>query len=314
MGRLVLVRVVAVVPMLLLVSLATFLLLNLSRTDPAELIVGANATQAQVDAKRAELGLDEPVMQRYGEWLGDAVHGDLGTSYYGGAEVTDAMVARLPVTLSLLVGGLLVAALIGVPLGIVAARNAGGPTDRVVTTLASFGMAVPSFFLAMMLVAAFAVGRDWFPAVGYVGPTDSVVDWLRSIALPCVSLGLAASASFARQSRSAVISVLQLEYVRTARAKGLGERTVLLRHALRNASIPLVTLGAFQASAVLGQSVIVERVFALPGLGTWGAEAAVRKDIPVVLAFVMIAAITVVLVNLLADISYGLLSPKLRVA
>ncbi len=218
---------------------------------------------------RTELGLDRPLLVRYGDWLGGAVTGDLGESIYTeGAKVTTALRSRLPVTLSLTLGGLLVSVAIGVPTGIYTALRAGRRGDRVLSGMASFGQAAPNFWIAAILALFFAVQRSWFPAVFFVGPTESIGRWLHSITLPSIALGLAGGAALARQTRSAMIGVLQLDYIRTALATGESRASVVYQHALKNAAVPLVTVLGFQLTALLGGSFAVERVFALPGWAT----------------------------------------------
>lgn len=312
MLKLIVTRVAVIIPTLFFVVSIAFFLSQASSVDPADFIAGGQATQEQVDEVRRELGLDEPVIQRYGAWLGAAVTGDLGESVYTGVPVTDTLKSRLPVTLSLTFGALLIALIVGVPTGVYAALRAGRPSDRVASAVVTIGQAIPSFWLGLLLAFYLGVKAGWFPAVGYTGPTESVGGWIKSITLPSVALGLAAAAAFARQTRSALIGVLQQEYIRTALAKGLPKRVVIVKHALRNAAVPLVTVVAFQTAALLGGAVIVEQVFALPGLGTMAIDAILRKDPNVVQGFVVITVIVVVFVNLLLDLAYAWLNPKVR--
>jgi peptide/nickel transport system permease protein len=305
-------RVLAVIPIMLGISMVTFLLLSFSTVNPAEQKLGPGATAAQIQAEQAALGIDESVPTQYWHWLVGAVGGNLGHSYYTGVSVTESIAQRLPVTLSLLIGGLIVAVVIGVPFGVLAAVHRGRAVDRTVAGSAALALAVPGFWLGMLLVIVFAVRLGWFPAVGYTAPSVSVLGWLRSMVLPSVALGLAGSAAFARQARSAMISVIEQDYIRAAIARGLPRRRVLFRGALVNAAIPLVTLGALQASTLFGASIIIERVFTLPGLGTMAIDAAVRDDVPNMLGFVLVAALIVIVVNLLMDVAYATLNPKVR--
>lgn len=314
MFRYLVMRLLALVPLLFLVSLLTFALLQFNGNDAAVARLGQDATQEQIDAQRAEWGLDRPFVVQYADWVGNALHGDLGTSFLNGASVTTVLMQRLPVTLSLALGGLLLAVAVGVPLGVLGALHAGRLGDRIATIAATIGQAVPAFWVAILLSTVFAVELGWLPATGFVGPTESIGGWLKSIALPCIALGLAAGAAFARQTRGAMIGVLQQEYIRTALATGLSRRQVVTSHGLRNASIPIVTLLGFQAAALLGGSIVVERVFALPGLGSLVVSSVVQNDMPMVMGVVMVTAVVVVIVNLAVDLSYGVLNPRVRVA
>lgn len=312
MLRLVGQRLVAIVPLLLIATAATFFLLQLSDVDPAVARLGDGATEEQYAAVRAELGTDRPVVVQYVRWLGDAVRLDFGESWQRPIEVGELVRQRLPPTLSLTFGALVVAVSIGVPLGIAAGVRAGTATDVVLSGAASVGQAIPNFWAALMLAAFVAVPYDVFPATGYVGPTTSVVDWLRSIALPSIALGTASAAAIARQSRAAVASAVREHYVRTAIAAGYSRRSVLWRDVVRNASIPVVTVVGIQASLLLGGSLIVEQAFAIPGMGSLAFAAVLQNDVPVVLAIVAVAAVLVMTVQLVLDIVYGLLDPRVR--
>lgn len=312
MTRLVVSRLLAVVPLLFFVSSATFMLSQLSTIDPAEIRAGANASQEQVDAIRTQMGLDRPVAEQYWDWLTGAVRGDLGNSLYTGASVTQSIKQAMPVTLSLTFGALIVAALIGVPTGIFSALRAGKASDRFLSLFATIGQAMPSFWLAQLLIFFVALRLGWLPATGFVGPTADLAGWLRSIILPSVSLGVIAAAAISRQTRSSMIGVLQQEYVRTALSKGLSKRRVVFKHALKNASIPVVTVMSFQVASLLGGSIVVERLFALRGLGSIAIDAVVRRDPDVIQGVVVVTVVIVVLVNLLLDVTYAWLNPKVR--
>ena len=313
MIRLLVSRTLAAVPLMFAVATLVFFLVQANPADPAGSILGLDATEQAVDAKRAELGLDQPLLSQYGDWLADAVRGDLGTNWFSGEEVTTELSDRIPVTLGMAFGGLLIAVVIGCSLGIVAALNAGRWQDRLITVIASLGIAMPSFWIALILAYYFAVELQWFPAVWPPGGPDGVLEWVEALVLPSVALGIAASAAIARQARSAMIGVLQRDYVRTALAKGLPVRRVIGRHAVRNAAIPVVTLIGFQVAALLGGSLFVELIFNIPGLGSYGVDAIFRGNVPALLGFVMVIALIVVLVNIVLDLSYAWLNPKVRV-
>jgi peptide/nickel transport system permease protein len=312
MGRHMLGRLLAVLPILFVVSFVAFMLLALNPVDPAEQLVGPTATDAQIDARRHELGLDQPLMARYGDWLGDAVHGDLGRSVYTTAPVTSSLKDRAGVTLSLTLGGLLVAVAIGVPLGVAAALRAGRRTDRLVTAGSTLGQAIPSFWLGTILVLVFAERWEVFNAVFYVSPGESLVGWLKSITLPSIALGATGAAWIARHTRSELVTVLEQDYIQTALAKGASRRQVLFGHAARNAAPPLLTVIAVLVSMILGASLVIERVFALPGLGSLALEAITRNDPAPLLGFVLCAVLIVVIVNVLLDIAHALLDPRVH--
>jgi peptide/nickel transport system permease protein len=312
--RLVLRRIVFVVPIVILVSFLVFGLVYLVPGDPATTLAGDSPTKEQVAEIRQQLGLDDPIWVQYGRWAGNAVHGDFGESLYSGRSVGDAIAERMPVTLSVAGLAVVVALLIAVPAGLVAATRRGRWPDSVATVAATLGLAMPSFFLGLLLVLVFAIKLDWLPATGYVGITKDPVQWLRHMALPAVTLGGAVAAETTRQLRSSMIDVLQQDYIRTARAKGLRWPAVLTRHSLKNAAGPVITVMGFQIAFLLGGSVIVEQIFALPGLGTLSVDAVLNRDLPMIQAVVLLTAVIVIVVNLLVDVMYGWLNPKVRAA
>ena len=312
MLRLLIGRLLAAIPLMFLVATLVFFLAQANSADPAGSILGLDASEEGVAAKRAELGVDRPLLNQYGDWLGNAVRGDLGTNWFNGEEVTTELKDRIPVTIALAFGGLLIAVVVGCSFGVVAGLKAGRWQDRVITVASSLGIAMPNFWIALVLAYYFAVKLGWFPAVWPPGGPDGVLEWIEALVLPSVALGVAASAAIARQTRSAMIGVLQRDYIRTALAKGLPVRRVVSRHAIRNASIPVVTLIGFQVSALLGGSLFVELIFNIPGLGSYGVDAIFRGNVPALLGFVMVIALVVVLVNIALDLSYAWLNPKVR--
>lgn len=314
MWKLVAQRLLVLVPLLFVVSLATFSISDLLPGDPAEIIVGDDASQEQVDLVRDRLGLDRPWHERYGDWIGDAVRGDLGTSYYNSTKVADAVSQRAPVTLSLTFGAVVIALLVGVAAGVMAALRAGTWVDRTTTAAAAVGQAIPNFWFALLLAAGFAVQLRWFPATGYTPLTDSPGGWLHGITLPSVALGTSAAAIVARQTRGSLVDVLQRDYVRAAIAHGLGRRRVIVRHALRNALVPVVTVLGFQVTILLGGAIIVEQVFAMDGLGSLAVTAVRRRDVPMVQGLVIVSVVVVVAVQLVTDLLYAYLQPKARPA
>lgn len=312
MLRLIIQRLLALVPLLLLVSVLTFSFTSLLPSDPVDLILGDTGTQEQHEMLRERLGLNDPVVVRYVRWLGRAVQGDLGTSFFNSVNVTGAVMQRLPVTLSLTAVSALIAIVVGVAAGIAAALRPRSWVDRCATLGATIGQAIPNFWFGLILVALFAVNLRWFPATGFTPISVSPWDWLRSVILPSVALGLSSSAAIARQVRSAMVGVLQQDYIRAARAQGLSSRRVIVRHALTNAMVPVVAVLSFQITVLLGGALIVEQVFAINGLGTLAITAVRQQDIPMIQGLVLVMVALVVLVQLATDIVYGLLNPKAR--
>jgi peptide/nickel transport system permease protein len=312
-GKLIINRLIALIPMLMLVSLMVFGLVLLIPGDPAITVAGDNATPEQIELTRERLGLNDPVLVQYSRWIGNVVRGDLGTSLFSNRSVTSAILDRFPVSMTLAFASLLFAAFIAIPSGIIAALKRGTWVDKFFTIGASIGVALPNFWLGLILVLVFALWNPWFPAVGYVSPFDDPVRSLRHLTLPAITLGLSAAAELTRQLRSALIDVLQQDYVRTARAKGLRGRVVIGRHALKNAAVPAITVLGVQVSVLLGGSVIVENVFGIPGLGQLAISSVLAKDVPMIQGIVLSATLIVLFMNLLVDISYGFLNPKVRV-
>jgi peptide/nickel transport system permease protein len=305
-------RLGAGVVMVFVVATGTFGLLSLTDADVARNIVGATGTRAQVAAKTHELGLDQPLVVQYGRWLGHAARGDLGRSWFTGIPVAQSLSTTLPVSLSIVITGVLLSAIVSVALGAMAALR-GGWVDRLVQFGAVLGTALPSFLIALALAVVLAVRLRLLPATGYVALTQSVSGWLRSITLPALALAIAATAATAMQVRGSLIDVLQADFVRTLRSRGLSTRSVVFRHALRNAAPPALTVLALQFIGLIGGAVVVEKVFGLPGIGSLANAAASQGDLPVLLGTVTVTVTLVVLVNLLLDIAYAWLNPKVRV-
>lgn len=313
MLRFVVRRVLVMVPLIVIATAAAFFMLQLSDVDPAVVKLGDSATEAQYAAVRAELGTDRPAIVQYADWVGHAVRLDFGDSWQRPVAVTTLIGQRLPATLSLTLGAVLVTILIGLPLGTAAGVRAGSAADSIITAGASIGQAVPAFWAALLLAAYAAVPYDVFPATGFVGPTTSIGDWLRSITLPAIALGVGGAAAAARQTRAAVAGTLRQPHVRTAVSIGYSRASVLRSDVLRNAAIPVVTVLGVQVSLLLGGSLIVEQVFAIPGLGSLAFSSILQNDLPVVLGIVTVAAVMVSIVQLLLDVLYGVLDPRVRV-
>ena len=310
--RFVLQRLLALVPLLLIVSLMVFSLVLLIPGDPAFLLAGEDATPEEVEAIRESMGLNEPVLVRYVEWLGALLQGDLGTSLFSDQPVLDVILERLPVTLSLALLAILFSLLISIPAGMIAGTRPGSLVDRVVTVGSSLGLAVPNFWLGLMLVLMLAIWNPWFPATGYTPLSESPMGWWMHLVLPAFTLGLSASAILTRQLRGAMVEVMQQDYVRTARAKGLPYLKVVAKHALKNAAIPMVTILGLQTNGLLGGTVIVEQIFGMPGIGQLAVSSVFTRDLPMIQGVVIMAVVVAVAVNLIVDLSYGYFNPKVR--
>ncbi|MEV6349189.1 ABC transporter permease [Actinoplanes sp. NPDC051851] len=311
MIRIVLRRLAVAIPVLLLVSLITFVLADLVPGDAARSILGANATDAQVTALTEQLGLNRPLPVRYGSWLAAALHGDLGTSIFTGEPVSRAMLDRFPATVSLIAGAVLLAGLLGAGLGIASALR-GGWLGRAVDVIALLGMAVPGFWFALVLVTLFAVRLPLFPATGYTPFTDSPVGWFESLVLPVLTLGIPAAAPVAKQTRDGVLTELGRPYVHVLRARGVPERLVILKHVLRNAAAPVVTVLGIVVVVLLGGTVLAESVFVVPGLGGLAVSATAAHDIPTIQAIAVLFTVIVMVVNLLIEMVYAMVNPKVR--
>ncbi|WP_447002242.1 ABC transporter permease [Saccharothrix isguenensis] len=306
-------RLAAGVFLLFVVSFVSFVLLSIPTLDVARQLLGQSASQEAVDAKNAELGLDQPVLARYARWLADALAGDLGTSWFTSEDVLTAIGHRLPVTLSLMLGVTLVTAVLAFLLGVWAGVRRGA-VDRLVQVLGVVGYALPGFLVTLVIVLVFAVQLRWFPAIGYIPLTTSVPGWLSTVTLPILSLSVAAVAGVSQQVRGSVIDVLRQDYVRTLRARGLPPGRVLFRHVLRNASAPALTVLGMQFVGLLGGAVLVEQIFGLPGIGSMTVTYTTRGDTPVIMGLVMATVVCVVVINLVVDLLVGWLNPKARAA
>jgi peptide/nickel transport system permease protein len=312
MGAFILNRLAWSLVTLFIISLVAFSLILLVPGDPARTFLGDNATDEQVEELRASLGLNDPFYERYLEWAGNAVQGDLGTSLLSDVSVSTQLMERIDVTLSIAAAALLLALLVGIPAGMVAALRRGHATDRIVTAASTLGIALPHFWIGLMLAFFVGVRAGWLPATGYVPLSEDPVAWLQHLILPAVTLSLTPMAEVARQLRASMINVLEQDYIRTARAMGLPRRSIRGRHALKNAATPVVTILGAQVALVFGGTVIVEQVFALPGLGQLALGAVLDRDYPVIQGVVLVSATVVMLANLAVDISYRWLSPHVR--
>jgi len=309
-------RLLAVLPVLLVVSLLVFFMLRLAPGDPAAVIAGNNATSEDIANIRAHMGLDKPIAAQYVLWLGQVLQGDLGYSYYLSKPVTALVAQRMEPTLSLALGTVLLAVCIAVPLGSLAAWRMGGWLDRGLSAFSVAGFSVPVFVIAYLLIYVFAMQLQWLPVQGYKPITGAQSQgawaWIRQLILPWLTLSTVYVALIARITRASVSEALQEDFIRTARAKGLAERTVLVHHALANAAVPIVTVVGIGVALLIGGVVVTETVFAIPGLGSLTVDAVLNRDFPVIQGLVLLFSLSYVLINLLVDTSYVWLDPRIR--
>lgn len=304
-------RIAIAIPMVVLVSLLTFMLVPLIPGDPARTILGTGATPEQLAALRETLGLDQPIWERYITWLSAAVQGDFGTSFYDHSPVLDVILLRMPVTISLALAATALSLIVGVSLGLLAALR-GGKVDRIIQTVSVFGIALPSFWLALVLVLVLAIWVPIFLPSGYTPFEDDPAEWARSLALPAVSLAAASSTAIALQTRSSIGDLAHRDFVRVLRAKGLSQRTIVLKHLLRNASGPILTTTGLQFIGMLGGAVVIEQVFSMPGLGSLIFSSVSKVDVPLMQGVVVFMTLLVVAANLATDLLAAWLNPKLR--
>jgi peptide/nickel transport system permease protein len=307
-------RALVLLATLIVASAVIFIVLEVLPGDPALLILGLEAQEDTLAALRAQMGLDRPPLERYLAWITGMVVGQTGVSHTYAVPVGELIAARLEVTIPLALLAFAASSVLAVPLGMFAATRRNRPGDYGVMTFSQIGMAIPNFWFAIMLILLFAVALDWFPAAGFPGWEAGLAAGLWALVLPATALALPEAAILARVTRSAVLETLGADYVRTARAKGLAERRVLWRHVLRNALIPMTTILGLQFAFLLAGSIVVENVFALPGLGRLIFQAVSQRDVVVVRDVVMLLVALVVLVNFLIDIAYGLIDPRPRSA
>jgi len=312
MLALILKRIFATTFVMAFVALFVFGLLYLAPGDPAAVIAGDLATQEDIERIRAALGLNQPFHTQFLNWLGAILQGDFGSSIFSGKPVTELIGQRVEPTLALATTTIVVSVVIAVPLGIVAAWRAGSWVDRLVMGFAVFGFSVPVFVFAYLLIMVFAAELKLVPVMGYVSPLKDLGGFARSIALPTVALGVTYIALISRITRASMLDAINQDYIRTAHAKGLGILPILFRHALRNASVPIVTTVGVGIALLIGGVVVTESVFAIPGLGRLTADAILRRDYPVVQGIILIFSAIYVLINLMIDIAYIIVDPRIR--
>lgn len=305
-------RLFTLIPTLVFVSMLIFSLQQLLPGDPALVLAGEDPSPEAIAHIRAKLHLDDPLPVRYGYWIAGVLQGDLGESARTHQPVLELILQKLPVTIELALLALLIALVISIPAGIVSAVYKGSAVDTGATVFALTGLSTPNFWLGIMLILLFSVELGWLPASGYVSPFESLRANLASMIMPAFVLGNAIAASLMRHMRSSMLQELSADYVRTARAKGLSERVVVLKHALRNALTPVITLGALELGTLLSGAVLTEQVFTIPGFGKLIIDAVFNRDYAVVQGVVLVTATTYIMLNLFADMAYFMLNPRLR--
>jgi peptide/nickel transport system permease protein len=309
-------RLVMAVVVLLIVSIMVFVAMRLLPGDPIRMLVTQSEqqefTEQQIAQLRHEFGLDKPLMVQYFDWVGGIFHGDLGTSILHRAPVSQEIVRRIPITLHIGLLSFVIGLIIGIPFGIVCAVRRGTWIDTFVTTLSNIGITVPVFWLGIMMIYLFGLYLRWLPVMGYTSPFDNF--WLstRQLVMPVICLALFPIASTARQTRSSMLEVMRQDYIRTAWSKGLSERLIIMRHALKNGLIPIATLSGMGLSMIVGGSVLVETVFNIPGMGRLAVTSVLNQDYPYVQGIILLVSTFILLCNLLVDISYGWLDPRIR--
>ena len=309
-------RLLALVPVLFTVAVVVFLILRLTPGDPAAVIAGNNATNEDIDRIREQLGLNQPLLTQFTIWLGNVLQGDLGYSFYLNKPVTELIAQRIEPTLSLAAGTMVLAVLVAVPLGTLAAWRMGGWLDRILSGFAVAGFSVPVFVVGYVLIYIFAIELQWLPVQGYrrlFGEfSQGVGAWAAQLVLPWCTLATIYVALIARVTRASVSEALTEDYIRTARAKGITEQMVLLRHALANAAVPIVTVIGIGMALLIGGVVVTETVYSIPGLGSLTVDAVLNRDFPVIQGVVLFFSLLYVLINLLVDLSYLWLDPRIR--
>jgi peptide/nickel transport system permease protein len=305
-------RVLSTVPVMAIVALFVFSLLYIAPGDPATIIAGDQASPADVERIRQGLGLDRPFLVQFGTWLWRILHGDLGTSIFTNLPVSSLIAQRIEPTLSLMTITLVLTIVIAVPLGVVAAWKAGSWLDRIIMAFAVFAFSLPVFVVGYILAYVFALQFEWLPVQGYTPLAEGFLPWLQNLILPAIALGSVYIALIARITRASMLEVLQQDYIRTARAKGLDQRSILFVHALKNAAVPIVTVIGIGVALLIGGAVVTESVFAIPGLGRLTIDAILRRDYPVIQGIVLLFSFLYVLVNLMVDVTYTLVDPRIR--
>ncbi|MFM1653135.1 ABC transporter permease [Brevibacillus sp. B_LB10_24] len=305
-------RFLSLIPVLFVVSVVIFLIIHLTPGDPASVMLGEEATPEQIQEMRTNLGLDQPVFQQYLKWVGHVVQGDLGNSYFMKQSVFSSITSHLVPTLSLSILAQIVALLIAIPAGILAAKNRGAMTDQSIMGLSLVGMAVPSFLLGLFLILLFGVQLKWLPVAGYQPLSDGLWNHLKYLIMPAISLGAIQAAIIARMTRTSMLDVLSANFIKTARAKGVKEHQVIYKHALRNAFLPILTVIGQTFGTLVAGAVVTETIFNIPGIGQLIINAVERRDYAVIQGVVLFITAAYVFINLIVDLLYGYINPRVR--
>jgi peptide/nickel transport system permease protein len=305
-------RLLTTLLVMLGVSFVVFMIIHIVPGDPVRVMLGLQADQAKVEEIRQLMGFDRPLVVQYVDWLWSALRGDLGQSFITGQGVTEAVIQRLPATLSLAMVALLIALVIALPAGIISAVYPRSVWDYSAMFFSQVGVSIPDFWMGIMFILVFSLALRWLPPSGYTSPGEDFWDWLSHLILPAMTVGLISASIMTRFVRSAMLETLHEDYVRTAHAKGLAERVTLMRHVLPNASIPIVTIVGLQMASLLGGVIIVEIIFAWPGLGRLAYDSVIRRDYPMVQGAVLLVALSFALINLLVDLLYAYLDPRVK--
>lgn len=305
-------RIISLVPILFVVSLVIFMLTHLTPGDPATFILGKDATKEQIEALRAQLGLNLPIYEQYMQWLGNAFRGDLGTSYFMNSSVTEAIFSHLKPTIALLIWAEIVALIIAIPLGIAAAGKRGTFLDQTIMGFSLMGLAIPGFLLGLFLLLLFGVKLQWLPVAGYQPLSSGLWNHLKFIIMPAISLGFIEAALIARMMRSSMLEVLNANYIKTARAKGVMERNVIYKHALRNAFLPVLTVIGHSLGFLVAGAVVIETIFNIPGIGQLVINSVERRDYAVIQGVVLLITTSYVFINLFIDVLYVFIDPRVR--
>lgn len=305
-------RLISVIPVLFIVSTIVFLILHFTPGDPAIVILGEEAGQQEVEDLREQLGLNRPIYEQYASWIVNALQGDLGESYFMNETVIEAILSHLGPTISLGILAEIIALILAIPLGILAARRKGTMTDQSVMAFSLLGMSIPNFLLSLFLILIFSVTLRWLPVAGYQPLSAGLWEHVKFLLLPAFALGTAHAALIARMTRSAMLEVLNANYIKTARAKGVKERVVIYKHALRNAFLPILTVAGQSFLSLMGGTAIVETIFSIPGIGQLIVNAVMRRDYAVVQGAVLYVTFAFVFINLAIDMLYGIVNPQVR--
>lgn len=305
-------RLLSLIPVLFIVSIVIFMIIHLTPGDPASMVLGEEATEEQIQALRADMGLDLPVVTQYFHWIGNALQGNLGTSYFMRQPVTEAIVSHLGPTISVALIAGTISLLISIPLGILAATRRGTNTDRTVMGISLIGMSVPSFLLGLFLILLFGVKLRWLPVAGYQPITEGFLGHIKYLILPSIALGSMHAALIARMTRSSLLEVLNMNYIKTARSKGVHEYLIITRHTLRNAFLPILTVIGQTFGSLIAGAVVTETIFNIPGIGQLIINSVERRDYAVIQGVVLFVTCTYVLINLIVDLLYGVIDPRVR--